>query len=94
MLIAYVCAFCSESTLVLITEPALRSRYRVTYRALAIVMVASPATSYIFNLITAQDSYIYWAELFGIYSFAVYWVIKIREVSSIGSEKKVFDGLA
>jgi len=57
-------------------------------------MVASPATSYIFNLITAQDSYIYWAELFGIYSFAVYWVIKIREVSSIGSEKKVFDGLA
>jgi hypothetical protein len=55
-------------------------------------MIASPATAYIFNLITAQDSFIYWAELFGIYSFATYWVIKIGEISSIGSEKKALEG--
>jgi hypothetical protein len=41
---------------------------------------------------SAQDSYIYWAELFGIYSFATYWVIKTQEISSIGSEKNALEG--
>ena len=89
--IAFVCAFCSETTLVLL-DPRERARYRIIYRILAAVMVASPAVAYGFIWVTSQkQSFIFWAEAFGIYSFSIYWVIKIREISSIGSERRAIE---
>lgn len=79
--IAFVAAFCSRDTLSLIKDPKVRAQYQKTYRSLAVLMVASPVAAYLFNLSTAQHSYIFWAELFGIYAFAAYWCVKTAEMS-------------
>jgi hypothetical protein len=79
--IAFVCAFCSQDTLMLIRDPKVRARYRSAYIALSIAMVASPIAAYAFNFVTSQRSTVYWAELFGIYAFAGYWCVKTKEMS-------------
>jgi hypothetical protein len=79
--IAFVSAICSRNTLVLIRDAKVRAKYRRTYIALAIAMIASPITAYIFNFVTSQRSPVYWAELFGIYAFAAYWCVKTKEMS-------------
>jgi hypothetical protein len=92
--IAFVCAFCSEATVKLIDNHKLRMRYRRLYRVLASVMVLSPAAAYLVNLLTSRENYIFLAEMFGIYSFSVYWVIKIVEISSVGSEKAAIEQIS
>jgi hypothetical membrane protein len=79
--IAFVSAFCSRDTLALIKDVKVRARYRNTYFSLAFAMAASPIAAYVFNLVTSQHSHVYWAELFGIYSFAAYWCVKTKEMS-------------
>jgi len=79
--IAFVSAICSRDTLDLIRDAKVRARYRKAYVGLAILMVVSPIAAYIFNFITSQHSLIYWAELFGIYAFALYWCVKTKEMS-------------
>ena len=79
--IAFVSAICSRDTLALIKDPKVRARYLRTYNGLAMIMVLSPIAAYAFNFITAQRSPVYWAELFGIYAFAVYWCVKTKEMS-------------
>jgi hypothetical protein len=88
--IAYVSAFCADATLgLLVGEEKLQRRYRVIYRWLAGFMFLSPVLAYGFSWITEQnDSFIYWAEFFGIYSFATYWVVKIKEISLIRSRQR------
>ena len=54
--IAFVSAICSPDTLVLITDPQVRSRYQKTYIGLAIAMILSPIAAYAFNFITSQRS--------------------------------------
>jgi hypothetical protein len=89
--IALVCAFCSEATVQLIEDPQVRARYRRIYRVLAVALVLSPAFAYVLNVVTAQHNFIYWAEVFGIYAFSIYWVVKIVEISSLGSEKNAIE---
>jgi hypothetical protein len=72
---------CSRDTLVLIKDPKVRAKYQKTYVGLAFFMVASPIAAYIFNFVTSQHSLVYWAELFGIYAFGLYWCIKTKEMS-------------
>jgi hypothetical protein len=88
--IAFVSAICSRDTLVLIKDLKVRERYQRTYIGLAILMIASPVAAYIFNFITSQHSFVYWAELFGIYSFAAYWCVKTKEMSG-PDIKKLFE---
>lgn len=87
--IAYDCAFCSEDTLGLIVDPVRRAKYRRLYRTLGTIMVLSPFTAYAFTILTDQKgSYIYWAEFFGIYAFAIYWTAKIFEISRIRFDRR------
>ena len=79
--IAFVSAICSRDTLALIKDPKVRARYRNTYVLLSLAMIASPIAAYAFNFITSQHSYVFWAELFGIYAFAAYWCVKTKEMS-------------
>lgn len=79
--IAFVSAICSRDTLGLIRDEKVRARYRKTYSALAVLMLASPIAAYAFNFLTSQRSPVYWAELFGIYAFAAYWIVKTKEMS-------------
>jgi hypothetical protein len=79
--IAFVSAICSRDTLALIKDPKVHARYRKTYVGLSLAMIASPIAAYAFNFITSQHSYVFWAELFGIYAFAAYWCVKTKEMS-------------
>jgi len=79
--IAFVSAICSRDTLALIKDPKVRTRYRKTYVGLSLAMIASPIAAYAFNFITSQHSYVFWAELSGIYAFAAYWCVKTKEMS-------------
>jgi hypothetical membrane protein len=79
--IAFVSAICSRDTLLLIRDTKVRAKYYKTYIGLAIAMVASPIAAYALNFITSQGSPVYWAELFGIYTFAGYWCVKTKEMS-------------
>jgi L-asparagine transporter-like permease len=79
--IAFVSGVCSNDTLELIKDLKVRARYRKTYIALAIAMIASLIAAYVFNFITSQRSPVYWAELFGICAFAAYWCVKTMEMS-------------
>ncbi len=63
--IAIISAFFSRNTLVLIKDPKVRARYRLTYQVLGISMFASPLAAYGFNFITSQHSPVYWAEFNG-----------------------------
>ena len=88
--IAFVSAFCSDATLVLLEgQPGLQQRYRRIYRVLAIFMILSPAIAYVIIVVTGQGgSYIFWAEFCGIYAFAIYWAVKIKEVSLIHARQR------
>jgi hypothetical membrane protein len=78
--IAIISAFFSRNTLVLIKDPKVRARYRLTYQVIGVLMFASPLAAYGFNFITSQHSPVYWAELMGIWAFAAYWVVKTKEM--------------
>lgn len=79
--IAFVSAICSRDTLALIKDPKVRARYKKAYVGLSVAMIASPIAAYAFNFITSQRSSVFWAELSGIYAFAVYWCVKTKEMS-------------
>jgi hypothetical protein len=68
------------------------ARYRVRYRVLAIAMVLSPATAYVFNEFTRQDSLVFWAEAFGIWAFGIYWLVKTKELSLSDVERRALKG--
>jgi hypothetical protein len=92
--IAYVSAFCADATLILLVgEEKLQQRYRHIYRSLAIFMLLSPLLAYSFSWIVGKnESFVYWAEVFGIYAFAMYWVVKMKEISMIHSRQQVVKG--
>jgi hypothetical membrane protein len=94
--IAFVCMFCSGKTLKFMPDIPNRdkviARYRVRYRVLAIAMVLSPATAYVFNEFTRQDSLVFWAEAFGIWAFGIYWLVKTKELSLSDVERRALKG--
>jgi len=85
--IAWVAAFCPRNTLILIKNLKVRARYQRLYTAFAIVMALSPLIALVFNSVTALDSYAFFAEFFGIYAFAGYWIVKTIEMSGPDIEK-------
>jgi hypothetical protein len=87
--IAFVSAVCSQDTLALIKNSKARAWYRKIYVGLSVAMIASPVAAYVFNFITSQNSYVFWAELFGIYAFAAYWCVKTKEMSGPDIQKIV-----
>jgi len=92
--IAWVAVFCAPNTLVLIKDARVRALYHRVYTGLAIVMVLSPLIAYIFNLIASLHSYTFFAEVFGIYAFAGYWITKTIEMSGPDIEKKTIERIA
>lgn len=80
--IAYVCIFCASDTLKLIGDARARARYRFTYVVLGTLMVAMPAAVLALHAQGALDgTAIFWVEAIGIYVFAIYWLVKSREIS-------------
>lgn len=56
----------------------------MSYLILGILMGVSPVAAFIYTWIRQrQDHYIFTAEMFGIYAFSAYWVLKITEMKFI-----------
>jgi len=93
--IAFVAIRCSRDTLSLMPDEALRKRYQRRYHFIALAMVFFPVAaagiSFVFGLVSQLQ---FVAEAFGIYTFALYWLFKSRELSITQAERLVMKGKA
>ena len=86
--IAYVSLFRSHSTLDQLEEEK-RPFYRRSYRTTGILMILMPLAAILLDL-AKQDPggiKIFWAETFGVWAFAAYWMIKTAEMHESQAEK-------
>lgn len=90
--IAYVCIFCASATLPLVKEPR-RGYYRRWYKWLGYAMVASPVLASILTwVLKSNSSYLFFAETFGVYAFAAYWLVKTLEIRETKADEKAANG--
>ncbi len=87
--IAYVAFFRAKDTLHLLANKKARKLYRYAYDGLATMMVIAPFTAYALDIHSDNHTAIFWVELWGIYTFAIYWLVKMTEVAKIGEKRSV-----
>lgn len=95
--LVYVVWFRANDTLPLLPADSTPSpaRYRQMYRVVGFVMLASPLTAFILNLVFGTDtSYVFFIEVAGIWAFAAYWLIKGSELKRSGATSKALCGAA
>lgn len=94
--IAYVCIFRASDTLPLMRDRDRAARYSRSYRWLGIAMVASPATAYLLTLFASDgsgtQSYVFFVELVGVWTFAAYWWLKSLEMKQTDAERLAMKG--
>ncbi|HRH89316.1 MAG TPA: hypothetical protein PLO41_20920 [Rubrivivax sp.] len=92
--IGSVCVFCSQRTLHLIANPAVRKFYRWLYKLLGVAMWAVPlGTAALLRLSPnagsdCADRTVFWVEAVGIWVFAAYWWVKTYEARQYGADRK------
>lgn len=85
--IAYVCLFCAGDTLPLLQDARRERKFRAVYRLAGGLMIAAPLTaSVISHLLRQYQSYVYFAEVAGIWAFAGYWIAKSFELAASKAE--------
>ena len=91
--ITFVAVKCAPDTLGLIRDEARRAKFKMMYKTLAIIMIASPAVAYVLNeIITKYQAFVLYAEVVGIFAFAAYWLTKSRELSLTQAEERAVKG--
>jgi len=96
--IALVCWFCADDTLSLLDDipgPATAARKLLlqrVYRAIAVAMVVSIATTYFFHTWRHDSTVTFAVEVAGIVSFVLYWVIKSWEMAKTEADLKATGG--
>jgi hypothetical protein len=91
--IAYVCNRCASATLVLIPNHARRARYRRLYKWISYVMLASPIAAFaLTQSLGFRSSFLFFAEAFGAWAFALYWLWKGFEISETDADRKAAMG--
>ena len=92
--IAYVSLFRSRDTIHLLA-PEKRARYARMYFLAGLAMIASPlaavALSFVLEPTSRFRTLTFWAEAFGVWTFAAYWIIKTREMRHTKAEKRALD---
>jgi hypothetical protein len=87
LMIAFVCIFESRQTLKLIHDQAVKARYNWQYRALGTLMVALPLTVVAINFLSGrklgEGIAVFLIEVTGIAVFAIFWLVKSREIDLI-----------
>ncbi|HSE18796.1 MAG TPA: hypothetical protein VLB46_17190 [Pyrinomonadaceae bacterium] len=91
--IAYVCIVCAPATLSLVKDAGRRAHYRRFYKTIGWTMVASPVlASVLTQVFNLKASYIFFAEAFGVYAFAAYWLVKTIEIRETNADRKAANG--
>lgn len=93
--IAYVCIFRASDTLSLIKDAERARRFRRGYRIMGLAMIASPAVAVVLTLglqpRSEARSTIFFVETVGVLVFAVYWMVKSRELQLSDADRSVVD---
>ena len=90
--IAYVAIFCASATLSLVSENR-RARYRRLYKMLGWTMVISPVAAVIWSqFLGLGRSTVFFVEVFGVYAFAAYWLVKTIEIRETKADRKAAQG--
>jgi uncharacterized membrane protein YbaN (DUF454 family) len=96
---AAVCFFCAGDTLQLLKDAGTKNadqlirRYKVTYKIIAGLMLASIAAAYLLNTWVGSPSTVFWVETAGVWSFGVYWLVKSHELKKTAAEAKAACGV-
>ena len=92
--IAYVSLFRSRDTISLLPKEK-QGLYAGAYLATGLAMFASPFAAVILSFALEPTSrfrtLIFWVEAFAVWAFAVYWIIKTREMRVTKAEKRALD---
>jgi L-asparagine transporter-like permease len=83
--VAYVCIFESRTTLEKLNDEAAKRNYRRAYLVLGIAMVVLPVTVVIIHMLGtwSNSRVVFFVEYAGVAVFAVYWLVKSREIAQI-----------
>jgi hypothetical protein len=73
--------FYGQETLESLPDTALRRRYRVAYRALAVLVVAFPAVAVLVTWVVDSSAVLFAGEAAALYAFAAFWMVKTYELS-------------
>jgi hypothetical protein len=91
--ISFVCIVCSSDTMKLIVSEQSKRKYKIAYYILGGLMIGSPLLAFIITLLTQQPgSIIFYIEAVGVFAFALYWLVKSRELSATNIEKLALQG--
>jgi len=90
---AFVCLFCAGDTISLLPDQKTKDAFKRRYRIIAVLLVGSPAAAVLVSYALDQHtSYRFFIEAFGVYMFALYWVVKSRELSITSAETLALHG--
>lgn len=87
LLIAYVCIFRSNDTLVELDDPKLRAVFRNLYRLWGTLMVVLPLAVVALSLLSGSGKVVILVlETIAIWVFAAFWLTKSRELAAIQAQ--------
>lgn len=91
VMIAYVCVFRARDTLWILSDVKQRKIFEWIYLVLGILMLATPATIFVLEVVLQQGQNSYatlMVEISGVFVFAAFWLIKSWEIRlSLRSDK-------
>jgi len=79
--VAYVCTFRGKDTVALIDDERIRNKYLKLYRIIGPLMIVLPVLAALVFVIKDSDSTIFFVETAAIWSFALFWITKVRELN-------------
>ncbi len=91
--IAYVSLFRASDTLHLLNDERRERQFKRIYRITGALLLVSPLTAVLMTLVFMQyTSYVFFAELAGIWAFGAYWLVKSHELSVTNAEHLALSG--
>jgi hypothetical protein len=96
--IAYVCLFRASDTLHMVKDEDKAKRYKIAYKAIGAAMIIAPAVAVYLTQVLQFDredkSTVFFVEFAAVWIFALYWIVKSREIATTGVERLALEGQA
>jgi hypothetical protein len=95
--LAYVSVFRAGDTLSLIRDTRRARALQRTYRVLGVAMLASPLVALVAERVLrppgGEPSVVFYVEVFGVWAFAAYWLVKSWEVRKTSADRAAAQGI-
>lgn len=82
----------ASRTLKLLDEGRIRDTLRITYWVLGGLMVILPVSVTVVMLVNDREDRVFWAELFAVVIFGIYWCVKTWEFSRTKADERAIQG--